>query len=630
MAARNSTSKFELAAPEIIEHIALYAVASKPLGPPSELTVLCLVSRRLNSVLRFKNNAHVYASTFNLKFDRSALLRRFSERWRTTRCLTSELKKRFIALKRIRSRQYNRDDLWTAYLMMLENDGKNGGQLVIWAGIEDFLQGALASRITRQPGVPPMWYTEMEGTSLIAWLLWLTASRDGVRREGLSTQTAIGNMLRPFIVAGYKHPAIFAPDSRFHLPLCPHSAFPSDFRNTPSPPKRKIVHYSHDLELAVPMITTAATLGTVLRNEIRQDSQDLPDDVGSLPRNRAEANAVGHRGATLEDVLEFHNENRIHVPERLPSLSDVHSYFNEGDENENEEEGPSQKYDQDWSRLASCYDPWLEDPPLRGPVYTPGAICGSWAGRILQPGFSSYLDLLNDSSRSTHQVPIYPQPMYLHLQEHHCLHPSEPLPISIDETSFDDILHAWLPRGLVLRRLEDHIEVYNQASESYIRYETYEPHRQAHYSQTTSESLVQGCSTNSEHNGAAILDHGTNTAALADFLESSHVDNDQEYEDTVSHRCSGIADILITGETGERHGAAWGHYSIVGRVRPWDGLVVLLRTPVDSTQARSGQWVFKGYIHDQNLVGRWRATFTRVDQIGYEGSFVLAKTQEIQ
>lgn len=71
-----------------------------------------------------------------------------------------------------------------------------------------------------------------------------------------------------------------------------------------------------------------------------------------------------------------------------------------------------------------------------------------------QPGFSSYLDLLDDSSRSTLHVPIYQQPMYLHLQEHHCLHPSDPLPISIDDTSFDDILHAWLPRGLDLRRLE--------------------------------------------------------------------------------------------------------------------------------------------------------------------------------
>lgn len=60
---------------------------------------------------------------------------------------------------------------------MLENDGKNGGQLVIWAGVEEFLLGALASRITWQPGAPSMWFTEMEGTSLIAWLLWLTASR---------------------------------------------------------------------------------------------------------------------------------------------------------------------------------------------------------------------------------------------------------------------------------------------------------------------------------------------------------------------------------------------------------------------------------------------------------------------
>lgn len=65
----------------------------------------------------------------------------------------------------------------------------------------------------------------------------------------------------------------------------------------------------------------------------------------------------------------------------------------------------------------------------------------------------------------------------------------------------------------------------------------------------------------------------------------------------VSHLSSGICDILITGkvsyvvavhmfrppifgQTGERYGDAWGHFTIHGRVRPWDGLVVLLRFPV--------------------------------------------------
>jgi hypothetical protein len=66
----------------------------------------------------------------------------------------------------------------------------------------------------------------------------------------------------------------------------------------------------------------------------------------------------------------------------------------------------------------------------------------------------------------------------------------------------------------------------------------------------------------------------------------------------LSHLSSGVRDILITGkvsyavdflrtlaysswtQTGSRHGDAWGHFTIRGRVRAWDGLVVLLRFPV--------------------------------------------------
>jgi len=33
-------------------------------------------------------------------------------------------------------------------------------------------------------------------------------------------------------------------------------------------------------------------------------------------------------------------------------------------------------------------------------------------------------------------------------------------------------------------------------------------------------------------------------------------------------------------QTGEHYGEAWGHFSIYGRVRAWDGLIVLLRVPV--------------------------------------------------
>jgi hypothetical protein len=41
-----------------------------------------------------------------------------------------------------------------------------------------------------------------------------------------------------------------------------------------------------------------------------------------------------------------------------------------------------------------------------------------------------------------------------------------------------------------------------------------------------------------------------------------------------------------------------------------------------------GRWVFRGYIHHGNFVGRWRESSTAVDMIGYEGGFVLCKTAD--
>jgi len=45
---------------------------------------------------------------------------------------------------------------------------------------------------------------------------------------------------------------------------------------------------------------------------------------------------------------------------------------------------------------------------------------------------------------------------------------------------------------------------------------------------------------------------------------------------------------LLTLQTDEKYGTAWGEFTIVGRVRPWDGLILLLRTPVRSV----GRFVF--------------------------------------
>lgn len=62
--------------------------------------------------------------------------------------------------------------------------------------------------------------------------------------------------------------------------------------------------------------------------------------------------------------------------------------------------------------------------------------------------------VLTGSQLNPLSVSIAPKPLYWELQEHHCLIPNEPLQAGLDENSYDDILNAWLPRGLVFTHLE--------------------------------------------------------------------------------------------------------------------------------------------------------------------------------
>jgi hypothetical protein len=48
----------------------------------------------------------------------------------------------------------------------------------------------------------------------------------------------------------------------------------------------------------------------------------------------------------------------------------------------------------------------------------------------------------------------------------------------------------------------------------------------------------------------------------------------------------------------------------------------------DPNDAHLGQWIFRGYLHDQNFVGRWRETSTPIGVVGFEGSFIVCKAEE--
>jgi hypothetical protein len=123
--------------PELLEEIAfqLVRIQESPLQPPSHLLPLLLTCRTWNHWLSHSSNPHLYARIFCHKFDTKPLFARGDHSRLTPPALTSELRLRCKVLKQLRSGAGSHHStvgdlatlqvLWTAYLMMLENEYKN-------------------------------------------------------------------------------------------------------------------------------------------------------------------------------------------------------------------------------------------------------------------------------------------------------------------------------------------------------------------------------------------------------------------------------------------------------------------------------------------------------------------------
>lgn len=172
---------------EILEHIAFFSATESLLGPPSELVPLLSTSRRIHSYLSTASNPVLFARVFAHKFDVAPIVRRLGPQAALPAVLSIELRQRCSCLKRIRARldstiPHPSDEetleavLWVAYLMMLENDGKNEKQLREYAKIDGWLQeywfddhgASLAKSSIRADRWPP----SNRKTSLAMWLFW--------------------------------------------------------------------------------------------------------------------------------------------------------------------------------------------------------------------------------------------------------------------------------------------------------------------------------------------------------------------------------------------------------------------------------------------------------------------------
>jgi hypothetical protein len=196
---------FDSVPQEVLESIAFFVVASEPIGPPRELSTLMLVNRRMHASLSSTINPTFHSRIFATKFDTAALVRRLGPRATTAPKLAAELRRRFVQLGRLRARvgctvgalavgsaagggggggggmteeamRALHEMLWTAYLMMLENDGLNESQLREYARLDGWLRafwfeedGASCAHLAIRDNA---WPPNNDISAVTMWLFW--------------------------------------------------------------------------------------------------------------------------------------------------------------------------------------------------------------------------------------------------------------------------------------------------------------------------------------------------------------------------------------------------------------------------------------------------------------------------
>ncbi|EIW78570.1 hypothetical protein CONPUDRAFT_145746 [Coniophora puteana RWD-64-598 SS2] len=648
---------------ELLTEIAVHLVALDPLGPPSALVPLFLTCKHTHATLT--SSSSLFARIFRTQFDPAASARRLGPHGSHAPYLADQLKHYSQALSFFRSGGTGNKNqfvnaLWQAYIMCLENDGRNIAQLE-WAGAPDlvdrFVRGRLANDRLAQTG----WPREDEAISLALWVMWFTSTPDRLSAEPTTARGELANLLLPLVNLPFRYAHAYAPAHHATLPLpsptsanTPPSAIPHSIITAhgayPSYAQRNVAevpHFDrHARELCAPLASTAAKLIWFSRREV------VPLGVPPhLPLNRAEAIANRRQGPTQADVRELTENKHARLVERG-------EWYDGEDGLQN---GPSVRWDDDWWRAVDCTD-MFSKPSITRTHYSYGLMRGLWQGRLLMPEETGFRNLLVTPTMPAGFSELNPMcaasPVFMRLREHHSIDPADPLAPGYTFGAANGIdtslWRGWLPgtRSWVDSQHTMTIMSHGQ------------PHTYAHYDpgrpSVHDKATCRGCLERSgddviierEHDEEYIQDQGMGGQPASDEQDGQWEDESMSsgdegmavdatiemmYESVglgrrqaageeadvemtdgseaseeycVRRRCDGVQDIVFSGETDLAHGLAWNHYRFLGRVRTWDGLVAILRLPGgaplvanagEPTDAHHnengiGWWVFTGYV----------------------------------
>ncbi|EGO31272.1 hypothetical protein SERLADRAFT_353830 [Serpula lacrymans var. lacrymans S7.9] len=576
--------------------------------------------------------------------------------------LANQLRVYSLALNTIRRADIRHPEIlptfWTCLFMLLENDGKNRYQLG-WAGLDNFVDEFVRTRLYEGSTQLNGWPSDNTLNSLALWLMWMTTTSEKLESESPQRRHQIIQLVLPYVVLPFRYPTAIVPHNHYSIPLSEtfnqqfprsvltaHGSYPLYRNNT----VHTFSHYDRDdLKMDTPLISIAAKLLYFSRRGV------VPLGVPPhLPYNRAHALQLGFNmvGPTQEDIHELNAHKFAKLVPRMQwdwraALTDRQLALDE----EGFDQSASVQWENDWSRLTECIDPFSR-MSIPSTKYAFGLLDGLWQGRLLVPNEPDFVGLITQPQRPANFSEMNPlfisSPVYMRLREQHCIDPQEPVACGGNGDNFDDgLTNAWMPL-CKLREEQGKVMVEdNQGNAStYERYVPGEPN--SHDEDTCGSCQYRGTSdiVYRGRPGSPECDYEADfeSVGLGRRTEGEDEDEDEIMEDVdddmeglmeycVSAECSGILDIVLTGETDLNHSRAWNPYKFYGRVRLWDGLIAIVRVPVNNggdPDRRFGRWIFTGYVvGGQNFVGTWRSVGSDVS-VGvptWESAFVMSRRE---
>ena len=161
---------------DVLLIIAQWLGTLNPHGPPKYLPALLGTSKHIYNALCFANAPTLYDHIFCTLFDYRAAYRRLGVRATRSRNRAMQLKKVCRTLTRIRSCDIFAPtleaDLWTAFIMLTENDGKNYTHLE-WTGLDRFAESVIVNRLWENRALHHGWPAESTVNSLAIWILFM-------------------------------------------------------------------------------------------------------------------------------------------------------------------------------------------------------------------------------------------------------------------------------------------------------------------------------------------------------------------------------------------------------------------------------------------------------------------------